>query len=380
MAFPQENPSKLFSPLPIGPYTLSNRIVMAPLTRFRASDTHVPLLPIVAQHYAQRACVPGTLLISEASVISPSAGGVPHAPGIWNAEQIQAWKHVVQAVHKKGGVIFCQLWALGRAASAEVKKAEGTGDVMSASAVPMSEGAPAPRALEEEEIQGYIKAYASAARNAVEGAGFDGVEIHAANGYLVDQFTQDVSNTRTDAWGGSVAKRARFALEVTRAVVEAVGPERTALRLSPWSTFQGMRMQDPVPQFMYLLEHLKEMGRLAYLHLVESRIAGNADVERTEKITSFVEAWGQHSPVLVAGGFTPDSARRLVEEEMKERDVAVVFGRYFISTPDLVFRVAKGIPLSPYDREDFYRPMVAEGYVDYPFSEEWVREKGAFQL
>lgn len=370
--------SKLFQPLQIGQAKLSNRVVMAPLTRFRADDNHVQL-PFVKEYYTQRSCVPGTLLITEAVFISPAASGFPNVPGIYNDEQIKAWKEIVNSVHEAGGVIYLQLWALGRAANADTKKAEGTGDVVSSSDLAMSDNSPAPRPLTEDEIEQYIKDYASAAKNAVEGAGFDGVEIHGANGYLIDQFTQDVSNKRTDKWGGSIENRARFGIEVTKAVVEAVGADKTGIRLSPWSNFQGMRMEDPIPQFSYLVQELKKL-ELAYLHLVESRISGNADVETTEKIDPFVDIWAGTSPILVAGGFKPDSARRAIDEEYKDKDIAIVFGRYFISTPDLVYRLENGIELAQYDRDTFYNAKSEKGYTDYPFSEEWQKEHGSSKL
>ncbi|KAK0316720.1 hypothetical protein LTR01_000471 [Friedmanniomyces endolithicus] len=367
--------SRLFMPLKLGSRELSSRLAMAPLTRFRADDAHVQL-PFAKDYYTQRACVPGTLIITEATFISPEAGGYANVPGIYNDAQIKAWKEIVDSVHEAGGIIYLQLWALGRAASAEVKTKEETGDVVSASDVPMADNSPKPRALSEEEIEAYIKAYASAAKNAVEGAGFDGVEVHGANGYLIDQFTQDVSNKRTDRWGGSIENRTRFATAVTQAVVSAVGADKTGIRLSPWSSFQGMKMEDPIPTFSHLLRSLKEL-KLAYVHLVESRISGNADVETTGKIDPFIDIWAGTSPILLAGGFKPDSTRRAVEEQYKDKDVVVVFGRYFISNPDLVFRVREGIELATYDRETFYLAKSEKGYLDYPFSEEWEKKKKA---
>ncbi|KAK5740831.1 Chanoclavine-I aldehyde reductase fgaOx3 [Elasticomyces elasticus] len=367
--------SRLFTPLKLGNHELSSRIAMAPLTRFRADDDHVQL-PFVKDYYAERACVPGTLMITEATVISPAASGYANVPGIYNATQIKAWKEIVDSVHKSGGIFFLQLWALGRSANPDVKKQEGTGDVVSASDIPMSvsDNSPIPRPLTEEEIQQYIKDYATAAKNAVKGAGFDGVEIHGANGYLVDQFTQDTSNKRTDGWGGSIEKRARFSVEVTKAVVDAVGADKTGIRLSPWSPFQGMGMEEPIPQFSYLVEELKKL-KLAYIHLVESRVSGNADVESTEKVDPFIDIWGSTSPILLSGGFKPESARRAVNEEYKDENIVVVFGRYFVSNPDLVFRVEKGIKLTQYDRATFYDPKTEKGYLWYPFSEEFEKER-----
>ena len=276
---------------------------------------------------------------------------------------------MTEAVHKKGSSVFLQLWAMGRAADLEVLKKEGVqGGYVSSSAIALKSGKQAPKALSEEEIWEYIQDYAQASKNAVA-AGFDGVEVHCANGYLIDQFTQDTCNQRTDGWGGSMEKRSRFALEVTKAVVAAVGADRVGARLSPYSTFQGMRMTDPIPQFSHLITGLKEL-KLAYLHLVESRISGNADVESTEKVDFALQIWARTSPVLLAGGFQPESAKRAMEE-YPNNDIMVVFGRHFISNPDLPFRLREGLPLTPYDRDTFYVPESPKGYIDYPFSREW---------
>ena len=359
----------LFDPIHIGANSLSNRIAMAPLTRYRADDAHVHT-SLATEYYSQRASFAGTLIITEATFISPRASGYANVPGIYNKDQIKAWKNVTDAVHRKGSYIFCQLWALGRAAEPEiVRKEAGEKSFASSSATPMEAGAEVPRPLEEQEIWEFVGDYAQAAKNAIE-AGFDGVEIHGANGYLIDQFTQDTCNKRTDAWGGSVEKRSRFALEVAKAVVGAVGSERVGIRLSPFSPFAGMKMADPVPQFSHLIEGLKEL-KLVYLHLVESRVSGNADVETTEKVDPLMEIWGKTSPVLLAGGFQPDSAKRTVEEEYAGHDVIIVFGRHFIANPDLPFRIQKGIELTRYDRKLFYNAGSPHGYIDYPFSKEW---------
>jgi len=364
--------SNLFKPLKLGNVQLQNRIVMAPLTRFRADDQHVPL-PFVPEYYAQRGSVPGTLLITEATFIAPQAGGYENVPGIWSQAQITAWKEVTEAVHAKGSFIYMQLWALGRTASLDQLKKElgPNAKLVSASDLQMDgkKGNASPTPLTEEEIKEYIGLYAQAAKNAVE-AGFDGVEVHGANGYLIDQFLQDKSNIRTDAWGGSIEKRARFGIEVTKAVVEAVGAERTGIRMSPFSDFQGMKMADPIPQFSYYVKELKKLN-LAYIHVVESRVSGNADIETTGKIDFLVDLWDNQSPVLVAGGFKPASAKRAVDEEYKGKDVAIVFGRYFISNPDLVFRLKEGIAFTPYDREKFYNKKQKDGYITWKFSKEF---------
>lgn len=190
---------------------------------------------------------------------------------------------------------------------------------------------------------------------------------------MVDQFTQDVSNQRTDQWGGSIENRSRFGLEVTKAVAAAVGKDKTGIRLSPWSAFQGMKMAEPIPQFSDFIRGLKELD-IAYVHLVESRISGNADVESTEKNDPFLDIWSP-KPALIAGGFTAKSAREDVDKVYKDKDLAVVFGRYFIANPDLVFRVKNDIEFTKYNRETFYKAQSRDGYTDYPFSEEWQKQE-----
>jgi NADPH2 dehydrogenase len=361
--------SKLFQSIAVGSNQLSARLAMAPMTRCRASDDHVQL-PFVKKYYAQRAAVPGTMIITEATLITLQSGSQANVPGIWNDEQVQAWKEIVDEVHKQGSYIWLQLWALGRAADPELRQKEGTGQLVSSSPTPMADGEPIPRELAEEEIQQYIRDFATAAQRAIQEARFDGVEIHAANGYLPDQFLQDTCNRRTDRWGGSVANRARFPLEVTRAVVDAVGAKKTGIRLSPWSTFQGMKMDDPVPQFQYLIEELRNLN-LAYLHLIESRVMGNTEGEGKESLNGLVDLWPKTSPVILAGGFNAERARKAIDEEFKDREIVIAIGRSWISSPDLVFRLKKGIEMTPYDRNTFYTPKLEEGYIDYPFSKEW---------
>ncbi|KAE8378823.1 FMN-linked oxidoreductase [Aspergillus bertholletiae] len=299
-------------------------MVMAPLTRFRADEYHIQL-PILPKYYAQRTSVPGTLIISEATFISKRARGYPN---------------VTTAVHQKGSDIFLQLWALGRVSMPETAEQEGF-EIVSSN-------------------QEFVADYAQAARNAME-AGFDGVEIHGAGGYLVDRFTQDKCNTGTEEYGGSVENRSQFLLEVVSAVVNAVGSNKVRIRLSPWQRYQGMRMDDPL---------LKRLG-LAYLHLVEVRVCGNDDSTDNELIDPFFEAWGDSVPVILASGFKPDSAKSVVNEHFKNRNVLVAFGRYFISNPDLAFRIQWGLTLTLYDRSTFYMPLATKGYADYVFSEDF---------
>lgn len=365
--------SNLFVPIRVGHMELKHRIAMAPLTRLRADDNHVQL-PMAQEYYAQRASVPGTLLIAESTLISPTHGGVPHAPGLWNSEQIEGWKRITQDVHSRGSSIVCQLVAPGRAADSEKLRKEGGHRLVSSSAVPMpGDGymprdgpAATPHEMDEQEIWACVADFAQAAKNAIA-AGFDGVEIHGANGYLVDQFLQDTCNQRVDAWGGTVEARSRFAVEVARAVAAAIGPERVGFRISPWSSFQGMRMDDPVPTFSHLTAQLRGL-QLGYLHVIESRVNNNVDCESSGDIDFILDIWGRDAPVLVAGGNKADNVFQSADQKYANRNVVFVFGRYFISNPDLPYRLKNNIELAEYDRETFYTPESPEGYINYPFS------------
>ncbi|KAL1791906.1 hypothetical protein ACET3X_009657 [Alternaria dauci] len=363
--------SRLFQPLTVGDVKLDHRVAMAPLTRYRMDDDF-KATPMSKEYYEQRACVPGTLIVSEATIISRNAIGCRNAPGIWLQDQIDAWKDITTAVHAKGCAIYCQLWHQGRAAKPDTLDEECI-KMVSASAVPMSPQDRTPEAMTEEEIWATITDYASAAKNAIA-AGFDGVEIHGANGYLPDQFLQTTCNQRTDSWGGTIEQRARFHLEVTKAVIAAVGAKRTAMRLSPYSDFNGMLMDEPEPTFKYLTEELKVLG-LAYLHLIEARITGNDDSEcgGQKTVRWMIELWDNASPVMLAGGFLPDSAKQSVDETYKDYDVIIAFGRYFVANPDLVFRVKESVPLVKYDRSVFYTPKTPKGYIDYPHSAQYLK-------
>lgn len=367
---------KLFQPLKLGAVTLSHRVAMAPLTRFRADKDNVPINPMVKEYYEQRASTRGTLIITEATYISQQAGGYAHVPGIWNEDQIKAWKVVTDAVHAKGSFIYVQLWALGRVATPKVLEATGH-HVVSSSSLPVGPDKPALHALTEPEIEQYIRDYVHAAKSAVA-AGFDGVQIHGANGYLPDQFLQDVINSRTDKWGGSIENRSRFHLEVTKAVIAAIGKERVSVRLSPFTGFStpsGREVnKDPIPQFTYVIKELKALD-IAFLDLIEPRLAGSNDPVNGQyaeqgSLDFAIEAWGKDKPVLIAGGITSASAKEIVDVRYADYQVVPAFGRYFISTPDLPFRVQKGLELNPYDRPTFYTPG-PKGYTDYPFSTEF---------
>ncbi|KAI8253274.1 Chanoclavine-I aldehyde reductase fgaOx3 [Colletotrichum sp. SAR11_239] len=385
--------TKLFQPLKMGKMDLAHRIVMAPLTRYRADDDGAPILPMVAKYYADRASTPGTLLISEATAVSPADIGDLNLPGFSTEAECAAWKQVFDAVHAKGSYIFQQLWSLGRAADPDFVKGRGY-KYCSSSDVQMTGRPVPPEPLTEDEIWVKINAWRDAAKKVVA-AGGDGVEIHGAHGYLVDQFTRDSANKRTDKWGGSVENRARFLLEIVKACVEEIGAERVALRLSPFATFQESYSTDPDTweQTIYIIRELKKAGyKLAYISLVEA--VGNPvnlgivprqptdDVQpfaedRPQTLDFILEEWDNISPVVVAGGYLGDSARWAVDERYKKWDVAVAFGRYFISNPDLVFRVKNNIPFTPYDRSTFYLKKSNEGYNTWEFSEEYVKANGS---
>ncbi|XWX00657.1 hypothetical protein V2A60_008678 [Cordyceps javanica] len=363
--------TKLFQPVRVGNVHLKHRVVMAPLTRFRSDLENVPL-PNMLEYYTQRASEPGTLIIVEATGISPNHCGGQHAPGLWSDAQVDAFKKLTDAIHETGCSTFVQLCAPGRAGN----RGEGY-PLYSSSAVPMHEGAPVPKEMTEQDIRDVLRDFVGASKNAIR-AGFDGVELHGANGYLIDQFTQDTCNKRTDSWGGSVANRSRFILEIADSVAAAIGSDRLAVRLSPWSKFQAMKMEKgpALQQFSHVISELKKL-RPAYIHLIESRVVNNVDCEKEEGLEFAFDIWANQSPILVAGGFNSGTAREAVDVEYAAHNTLIVFGRYFVSTPDLVFRLKRGIKPNPYDRLTFYTPVQAKGYIDYPFSKEYLEKISA---
>ncbi|MEW5942772.1 MAG: alkene reductase [Pseudomonadota bacterium] len=353
----------IFSPIQLGPYTLPNRMAMAPMTRNRAGEGNVPQ-PLNAEYYAQRASA--GLIISEASQVSPQGVGYPATPGIHSAEQVAGWKLVTDAVHAKGGRIFLQLWHVGRISHPSLQP-NGALPVAPSAIKPAGEAVTyqgmqpyqTPRALELAEIAGIIEQYRSGAKNALA-AGFDGVEIHGANGYLLDQFLRDGSNHRTDAYGGSVANRARLMLEVTEAVCGVWGADRVGIRLSPLQPFNDMRDSNPEATFSHAVEQLNRFG-LAYLHITEMGkespgAAGPAfDLKVLRKIWKGV--------YMTNGGY--DLARANAALAKDEADM-VAFGVPFLANPDLPVRFAKGAPLNAPDPATFYGGS-EKGYIDYPF-------------
>ncbi|MCG5235324.1 alkene reductase [Xanthobacter oligotrophicus] len=375
----------LFRPLRVGALDLQHRIVMAPLTRSRATQPGNVPGPLAVTYYAQRA-TPGGLIIAEASPISPSGHGFPTTPGIYTPEQIAGWRAVVDAVHGKGGKIVLQLWHVGRVSHSSLQP---EGRLPVAPSAIRIEGLTAfrndfstadyetPHALTEQEIEGVIADYAQATRNA-RAAGFDGVEIHAANGYLLEQFLQSRTNHRTDAYGGSIENRARLLLAVAQAVTGAWSADRVGIRLSPFGIANDSGEAEPLPLYTHVVERLARVN-LAYLHLIEPRAsgAGRADVDHKD-VPAAAELFRPLWPgvLITAGNFRPDTAEACVAAGHAD---AIAFGRFFISNPDLVERIRRGAPLTPYDRSTFYRGG-ATGYTDYPTLAQAPQRAGAFSL
>ncbi|KAI8331504.1 hypothetical protein BC941DRAFT_438562 [Chlamydoabsidia padenii] len=374
---PSSTTPALFTPIKLGQNVLKHRIVLAPLTRFRSDKTGVPT-DIVPEYYEQRA-TEGGLLITEATGISPGAGGYPGTPGIWSKEQIEGWKKTTAAVHKAGGVIFMQLWHLGRASISAFLPNNQAPVGPSALAVegnsPLGFPHEVPRALSVDEIKSITNEFAQAAKNAIE-AGFDGVEVHSANGYLLDQFINSSSNKRTDNYGGSIENRTRFSLEVVDAIAKAIGAEKTAVRYSPWSGFQGMVDETPVETWSHITRELeKNLPNLAYIHFTEPRInlvgppeegesaEAEDDTEHADTLDHFRAIWS--GPFISAGNYTY-SAQSAYNRAEKSPNNLIAVGRAFIANPDLVERFRNHWKLTPYDRDTFYTPG-PKGYIDYPY-------------
>lgn len=366
----------LFSPVQIGPYQLRHRLVLAPLTRMRAAKPSLAPRPLNAEYYAQRT-TPGGLLIAEASPVAATAFGSPGVPGIYTEAQVAGWRKVVDAVHAKGGIIFLQLWHVGRVSHSSFQPGGALPVAPSAIAIsPEWKTSTAdgkvtnyetPRALETSEIPDIIDAFRQAARNALA-AGFDGVEVHGANGYLLEQFLQSRSNQRTDRYGGGIENRARLLLEVTQAVVEVWGANRVGVRLSPYGIANDSGEPDPMPLYTRVVQAFNPLG-LAYLHFIKPRSsgAGRAEVNWQNVPSAMVlfrPIW--KGKLIAAGGFTGETAEAAIAQGHAD---AVAFGRIFISNPDLPRRLQRGYPLTPYDRKTFYGGEEA-GYTDYPEHDE----------
>ncbi len=362
--------TSLFEPTHAGDIALANRIAMAPLTRNRAPDA-IPT-ELTATYYAQRASA--GLIISEATAISPEGQGYADVPGLYGTEQLDGWKKVTRAVHEAGGKIVVQLWHVGRISHTSLQPGHAKPVAPSAirahaKTVLLKDGVPTftdtsePRALDAEELPRIVQDYRHAARNAIA-AGFDGVEIHAANGYLIDQFLKTGANQRTDDYGGSIKNRARLLLEVTRAIVDEIGGGRTGIRLSPVTPANDIVDENPQPLFDYVVRELGKLG-LAYVHVIEGATGGPRELPDRPfdyaELRNAYRAAGGKGAWMVNNGYD----RALAEAALANGADMVAFGRPFISNPDLVERLKQNAPLNELNRDTLYGGG-AKGYTDYP--------------
>jgi N-ethylmaleimide reductase len=363
--FPESHmstPTKLFEPFKLGPITLPNRAVMAPLTRNRAIPPGMVPSPLAVDYYGQRASA--GLLITEASQVSQQGQGYQDTPGIYSREQVAGWKKVTERVHARGGRIFIQIWHVGRVSHTSLQ--ENGGAPVAPSAIrakgktfvngtfaDISE----PRALELSEIPGIIETFKRGAANALE-AGFDGVEIHGANGYLLDQFAKDGTNKRTDAYGGSIENRAKLMLEVAKAVVAEAGAARTGIRISPVTPANDISDSNPQPLFDHIVDGLDAL-KLVYIHVIEGATGGPRDIAPFDYASLRKRFTGAY---MANNGYDFELANKMLAAG--EADL-IAFGKPFISNPDLVERLKKGAPLNEWDKATFYGGG-AKGYTDYP--------------
>ncbi|TXG65617.1 hypothetical protein EZV62_006892 [Acer yangbiense] len=364
----KKNVIPLLTPYKMGPFHLSHRIVLAPLTRQR-SYNNVPQSHAIL-YYSQRT-TKGGLLIAEATGVSDTAQGYPQTPGIWTKEQVEAWKPIVDAVHAKGGIFFCQLWHVGRVSNQDFQP-NGQAPISSTdkSLAPQvrTKGAvfgqfTPPRRLRTDEIPQIVNDFRLAARNAIE-AGFDGVEIHGAHGYLIDQFLKDEVNDRTDQYGGSIENRCRFALEIVEAIANEIGAHRVGIRLSPFANYMESGDSNPEALGLYMAESLNKYGIL-YCHMVEPRMKTLGEKYDTpHSLLPMRKAF--NGTFLVAGGYGREDGNKAVAEGSED---LVAYGRIFLANPDLPKRFELDAPLNKYNRDTFYLPDPVVGYTDYPFLE-----------
>ncbi|MCM4161131.1 alkene reductase [Antarcticibacterium flavum] len=346
---------------------LNNRVIMAPLTRARATN-NVPN-DLMLEYYTQRA--QAGLIISEGTAPSPNGLGYARIPGIYTAKQIAGWKKITTAVHKEGGKIFLQIMHTGRVS--HQYNMEEKADILAPSAIALEgemytdqhgpQPYPVPRAMTKEEIKEAQEEFVQASLNAIE-AGFDGVEVHSANGYLADQFLNTATNKRTDEYGGTKENRCKFTLEVIEKVTGAIGSEKVGIRLSPYSAFNGTEIFEGLEeQFLHLTKKLNKYD-LAYLHLVDNSALGSPDVAKN--IFSQMREIFENT-LIMNGGFTKEEAEKSITENKTD---LVSFGRTFLANPDLVYRFENNLELNEPDYDTFYTPG-EKGYTDYPFHEEW---------
>jgi len=352
----------IFSPFRLGPLDLPNRVVMAPMTRNRAGPGNVPTA-LNATYYAQRAGA--GLIVSEATQVSPQGVGYPGTPGIHSAEQVAGWKLVTDAVHGAGGRIFLQLWHVGRISHPSLQPS-GALPVAPSAIAPAGQawttnGMKAfvtPHALETNEIPGIVEDYRRGARNARD-AGFDGVELHGANGYLIDQFLRDGTNKRTDRYGGSASNRARFLIEVTQALIGEWGGERVGVRLSPTNPYNDIADSNPAATFSTAARELNRLG-IAYLHIVEPGPGDPVAAGETPDIRFFRKVW--RGPLIANKGYDLERANAVLRDGTAD---LVSFAALYLANPDLDERFRRGGPFNPPDRKTFYGGA-AKGYTDYP--------------
>ncbi|XP_076883468.1 putative 12-oxophytodienoate reductase 11 [Bidens hawaiensis] len=364
----KETAISLLTPYKMGKFELSHRVVLAPLTRQRAYG-NVPQ-PHMILYYSQRT-TKGGFLISEATVVSDTARGYPDTPGIWTKEQVEAWKPIVDAVHAKGGIFFCQIWHVGRVSNTAFQP-NGQAPVSSTNKGLTNQAradgieVTPPRKLTIQEIPLVVDDFRVAARNAIE-AGFDGVEIHGAHGYLVDQFMKDGVNDRTDEYGGSLENRCRFALEVVDAIVKEIGADKAGIRLSPFVDYIQSVDSNPNALGLHMAESLNKYDIL-YCHVVEPRmILVDEIVDCPHSLVPIRKAF--KGTFISAGGYTKEDGNSVVAEN---RTHLVAYGRLFLANPDLPKRFELNAPLNKYNRETFYTPDPVVGYTDYPFLESTV--------
>ncbi|GAA0168674.1 hypothetical protein Leryth_019245 [Lithospermum erythrorhizon] len=354
----------LFTPYKLGKHVLSHRIVMSPMTRNRSFD-NIPQ-PHAILYYTQRT-TKGGLLITEATGVSDTAQGYPHTPGIWTKQQVNAWKPIVEAVHAKGGVLFCQLWHVGRVSNKGFQpngqdpvssSDKGFTPAVRANGVQEDWFSP-PRRLRTDEIPKIVDDFRVAARNAIE-AGFDGIEIHGAHGYLIEQFLKDQVNDRTDQYGGSLENRCRFALEIVEAIANEIGGDRVGIKIAPFSDFMEAGDSNPSVLGTYLAGALNKFGIL-YCHVVEPRmkIAGE---NPKDSLVPMRKAF--KGTFMVGGGYGKEDGNKAIAEDRAD---LIVYGRPFLANPDLPKRFELDAPLNKYDRDTFYTHDPVVGYTDYPF-------------
>ncbi|CAO2162486.1 unnamed protein product [Urochloa humidicola] len=353
-------PPPLLTSYKMGEFNLAHRVVLAPLTRCRAYG-NVPQPAHMSLYYCQRA-TPGGLLISEACAVSETARGCPDVPGLWNDEQVEAWKPIVDAVHAKGAVFFAQLWHAGRASLLEWQP---NGQAPVSSTDKSTDIYPVPRRLQTEEIPHIVDDFRIAARNAIR-AGFDGVEIHAANGYLFDQFMKDGTNDRDDAYGGSLENRCRFTAEVVAAVAAEVGADRLGIRLSPFTDYLDCSDSDPETLALHVIRRILNPISMLYCHMLEPRMRESPDdgkLTLPHMLLPFRKAF-PHGTFIVCGGYDREEGDAAIADGYGD---LVAYGRLFIANLDLPARFAKNAELNKYDRSTFYTSDPVVGYTDYPF-------------